>query len=155
MNIVELRKQNNITQREAASLVGIPYRTYIRYEENESYANTYKYKKIYEDLSNILRIDEEHGLLSVEKIKSLLIPVLKEHNISFCYLFGSYARGEAKENSDVDLLVDTPLTGMEFFRLVEQIRITLNKRIDLLRLEDLSKDNPIILEILKDGIRLI
>ena len=155
MNLVEIRKQNGLTQKEAAALIGVPYRTYIRYEENESYKESYKYRMIVEDLANKVRVDEEHGLLSVSKIKGLLIPILESHDIKTCYLFGSYARGEAKESSDVDLLVDTEITGIEFFKLVEEIRSSLHKKIDLLRLKDLSKDNPIALEILKEGIKIL
>ena len=155
MNLVEIRKQNGLTQKEAAALIGVPYRTYIRYEENESYKESYKYRMIVEDLANKVRVDEEHGLLSVSKIKELLIPILESHHIKNCYLFGSYSRGEAKESSDVDLLVDTEITGIEFFKLVEEIRSSLHKKIDLLRLKDLSKDNPIALEILKEGIKIL
>ena len=155
MRLVELRKQNKLTQKQAASLIGVPYRTYVRYEENESYSNSYKYKKIMEDLINIVKVDEEHGLLTVDKIKELLIPLLFKHNIAYCYLFGSYARGTAREDSDIDILVDTDITGIAFFNLVEEIRITLNKRIDLLRLVDLKSDNPLVLDILKTGIRII
>lgn len=155
MNLVEIRKQNGLTQKEAATLIGIPYRTYIRYEENEGYSSSYKYRMIVDDLTNKLRVDEEHGILSSERIKSELLPIFRKYNINYCYLFGSYSRGEARENSDVDLLIDTDITGLQFFELVEEIRTALHKKIDLLRLKDLSSDNPIILEILKEGIRII
>ena len=155
MNLSEIRKQNGLTQKQAAELIGIPYRTYIRYEENPSYVGTYKYQKIMEDLLNKVKIDEEHGMLSIDKIRELLIPVLENNGISFCYLFGSYAKGYASERSDVDLLVDTELTGFNFFGLVEEIRQALHKNIDLLRLKDLKSENPIVLEILKDGIRIL
>ena len=155
MRLIDIRKENGLTQKQAAELIGIPYRTYIRYEEESNYVGTYKYQKIMEDLINKLKIDEEHGILTVDKIKKLLIPILEKHNIRYCYLFGSYARGDAKENSDIDLLVDTDITGMDFFRLVETIRKALHKKIDLLRLKDLSSNNPIILEILKEGTRLL
>ncbi len=155
MKLVDIRKEHGLTQKQAAELVGIPYRTYVRYENDPSYVGTYKYQKIVEDLINKLRIDEEHGILSLDKIKKLLIPILDKHNIKYCYLFGSYARGEARDNSDIDLLVDTDITGMSFFALVEEIRDTLHKKIDLLRLIDLTSNNPIILEILKEGIRII
>lgn len=49
MNLVEIRKRNRLTQKEAAAMLGIPYRTYIRYEENEKYADSYKYKMITEN----------------------------------------------------------------------------------------------------------
>lgn len=155
MNLRELRKNNNLTQSQAALLVGIPYRTYVRYEENESYKDSYKYKKVFEDLENKVRIDEAHGILSLPAIKDKLLPILKNYKINYCYLFGSYARGEAKPTSDIDLLVDTDITGMAFFQLVEEIRNELKKKIDLLRLKDLQSDNPIVIEILKEGVRII
>ena len=155
MNLIEIRKRNGLTQKEAAAMLGIPYRTYIRYEENETYADSYKYKMITEKLFDLLKIDEEHGILSIDKIKELLLPILKSKNIAKCYLFGSYARNEARENSDVDLLIDTNITGLDFFNLAEEMRSVLKKKIDLVRLKDLRSDNPIILEILKEGIRLI
>lgn len=155
MNLKELRKKHGLTQKEAASLIGVPYRTYIRYEENESYVKTYKYKKMMEDLIDILKVDEEHGILTVDKIKKVLIPILKKHEIKYCYLFGSYARGDAQERSDIDLLIDTEITGLSFFKLVEEIREALCKKVDLLRLKDLEEGNPIILAILKEGIRIL
>lgn len=155
MTLMQLRKQNGLTQKEAASLVGIPYRTYVRYESNASYQDTFKYRMIFSELSNKVRIDEEHGILTIDAIKELLIPILNRYEITYCYLFGSYAKGCPKETSDVDLLVDTSLTGFDFFDLVEEIRTTLKKKIDLLRLCDLKSDNPIVIEILKEGIRLL
>ena len=71
-----------------------------------------------------------------------------------CYLFGSYAKGYATEKSDVDLLVDTDITGLDFFGLVEEFRESLHKKVDLLRLEDIRDNKEILLEILKDGIKL-
>ena len=155
MVLKQIRQQHGLTQKEASSLIGIPYRTYVRYEEDASYSTSYKYKKMVEDLNNLLRIDENHGILSITDIKSKLIPLLQSHNISFCYLFGSYARGDMAPTSDIDLLIDTDITGLDFFSLVEEIRKTLNKKIDLLRLCDIKPDNPIVVEILKEGIRLL
>jgi len=155
MLLRETRNKYGLTQKQAASLIGIPYRTYVRYEENDSFSNNYKYKKMVEDLENRLRIDEEHGVLKLSDIKAALIPVLESHNISFCYLFGSYARGDASQTSDVDILVDTDITGFDYFSLVEEIRQALSKKIDLLRLCDLKPDNPIIVEILKEGVRIL
>ena len=154
MTLKEIRKQNELTQKDAAILIGVPYRTYVRYEEKEPINNSYKYEKMILDLNDKLRIDETHGVYHLEKIKELLLPILRKHNISYCYLFGSYARNEAKPTSDIDLLVDTDMTGIRFLGLVEEIREKLCKKIDLLRLKDLEASNPIILEILKEGIKI-
>lgn len=43
---------------------------------------------------------------TIEDIKEKTIPIAKKHGISRMSLFGSYARGEATDNSDVDIFVD-------------------------------------------------
>ena len=155
MTLKELRKQNGLTQTQAAQLVGIPFRTYIRYEGEFAGKDSFKSQMIFNTLKEKTIIDEERGILTIERIKERVVPILRKHKISFCYLFGSYAKGCPKATSDIDLLVDTELSGLKFFNLVEEIRTVLNKKIDLLRLSDLKTDNPIVLEILKEGIRLL
>ena len=155
MTLKELRKKKKLSQKAASELIGIPYRTYCRYEEEPNYIGSYKYKKIYQDLFDATNVDEEHGILKLEDIKETVAPILNEFGIKYCYLFGSYARGEAKEKSDVDLLIDTDINGIDFFMLIEKIRVTLGKKVDLLRLSDIQEKNPIALEILKEGIRII
>ena len=150
----DLRKQKRLTQKEAAILIGIPYRTYVRYEENDHYANTFKYRKIIEELENKTRIDEEHGILSIQTIKEIVLPILKKHNINKCYLFGSYAKNMARDNSDIDLLVETDMTGLAYLNLIEELRDALQKKVDLLNLNDVSESNSISLTILKEGVLL-
>ncbi|MCR5333123.1 MAG: nucleotidyltransferase domain-containing protein [Bacilli bacterium] len=155
MTLKEIRTSKGLTQKQAALLINVPLRTYKRYETDDTYVNSYKYQMFINDLVSKTLVDEEHGLLSIEKIKEVVISVLKEHNINYCYLFGSYAEGRARENSDVDLLIDTEITGFEFLGMVEELRTKLAKKVDLLRLKDLQANNPIVLEILKKGVRII
>ena len=58
------------------------------------------------------------------------------------YLFGSSARNEASKFSDIDILVEldhsTPI-GMKFFAYQPELEILLNKKVDLLTSEGLSK----------------
>lgn len=61
---------------------------------------------------------------------------LRALGIGELYLFGSYARGEATETSDVDLLIDpaSPDGGIGFrpyFGAVRLIESRLGKRVDL------------------------
>ncbi|MEG0875084.1 MAG: nucleotidyltransferase family protein [Clostridiales bacterium] len=48
----------------------------------------------------------KNGVYDIEEIKQLVIPIAKKHGVSKVYIFGSYARGEAISESDIDLLVD-------------------------------------------------
>jgi predicted nucleotidyltransferase len=58
------------------------------------------------------------------------------------YLFGSYARNEPDENSDIDILVEldhaSPI-GMQFFTYAEGLQNILKKKVDIVSDEGLSK----------------
>jgi len=45
-------------------------------------------------------------MLSIPRIRECIAPVCKKYPIRRAYLFGSYARGEAAEESDVDLHIE-------------------------------------------------
>jgi len=42
----------------------------------------------------------------VEEIKNKILPILKRYGVRRASIFGSVARGEATENSDIDILVE-------------------------------------------------
>ena len=45
-------------------------------------------------------------MLSIEEIRKKISPLCKEYKIKSAYLFGSYARGEADEKSDIDIRIE-------------------------------------------------
>lgn len=45
-------------------------------------------------------------IYTVEEIKTRAIPVAQEYGVQSMSLFGSYARGDATEDSDVDFLIE-------------------------------------------------
>ena len=45
-------------------------------------------------------------IYSLKDISRLILPVAEKYAINSIYIFGSYARGSANENSDIDLLID-------------------------------------------------
>jgi len=154
MSIKELRKSLDLTQKEAFELMNIPLRTYVNYENDESKKNSIKYMYIIEKLEKYGLIDEEHGLLSLDKIKDIVQSVLSNYNVSYCYIFGSYAKRTATETSDIDLLVSTSITGMKFYGLVEQLRIELKKKVEVITLSTLEGNPSLLNEILGDGVKI-
>ncbi len=74
----------------------------------------------------------------IESIKSYFRtrPVLK------AYLFGSYVRGEADSQSDIDILVDLDYSqkiGLQFIQMKLDLEKLLNNKIDLVSSNGLSK----------------
>ena len=73
---------------------------------------------------------------TIDEIRQRVLPVAEKYRLKAVYLFGSYARGEAREDSDIDLLVD--LSGADlsgFFAiggLYNDLETALQKEIDLL-----------------------
>jgi len=69
----------------------------------------------------------------IESIKKKIVPVLKKHGVVRAGIFGSYARGEQKKNSDVDILVklSKPL-GFGFVGIQFELEDKLKTKVDLL-----------------------
>lgn len=57
----------------------------------------------------------------------------EKFNVEQIGLFGSYARGEATEESDIDILVKMPPKLFDMVSLKQQIEDDLNKKVDLIR----------------------
>lgn len=89
---------------------------------------------------------------SISNIQTLLNPIFKEYNIKKAILFGSYAKGLAAKNSDVDLLVDSGLKGLAFYGLLEDVVNALDKNVDLLDTSQIIPDSLVDREISKSGV---
>ena len=154
MTLKELRISKKITQAECANYLGIPLRTYQNYETDITKSGSMKYAFMMQKLGEYGFIDETHGILSIEQIKNICSESFENTDVEYCYLFGSYAKGNATELSDVDLLVATSASGIKFYDLVEALRENLHKKIDVLNFEQLKNNPELVNEILKDGIKI-
>lgn len=154
MNLKEIRLQKSLTQEETAKILGVTRRTYINYESGKINEDSLKYKFIVDTLKKANQIDEAHGILTIEQIKTICNDIFKDYQIEYCYLFGSYAKNKATEKSDINFLIKMPINGMKFFELLELLREKLGKKIDLLTSTQLNNNDSLIDEILKYGIRI-
>lgn len=153
MTLKQAREKLNMTQIEAANHFEISRRSYQEYENNDSYKNSIKYKYMLDDLRNQIE-NGDNRILSVDEIQSGCEDVFSRYDVDYCYLFGSYAKGKAKEDSDIDLFISTNITGLNFFSLVEELRQTFRKKVDVLSFNQLKNNNELLNEILKDGIKI-
>ena len=153
-SLKQLRIEKNLTQLQAANKIGISLRSYVSYENNANKTGTAKYNFLVHEIEKLNLLDEEHGILSKDDIIKACSNIFSDYNIDYCYLFGSYAKGKAKETSDVDLLVATDITGLKYYELLERLRESLHKKVDMIDLKQLLKNQELLNEILKDGIRI-
>jgi predicted nucleotidyltransferase len=75
-------------------------------------------------------------IYTIEQIKNLVVPIAVKYELKAIWLFGSYARGEATEKSDVDILMDytdSKIHGLwDFNRIEREFEEALKTKIDLI-----------------------
>lgn len=80
---------------------------------------------------------------SIEELQARIIPIAQKYQIKAVYLFGSYARSEATERSDIDLIVDTTGTNLKSLfalgALYCDLEDALQKKIDLITVSSLEQ----------------
>lgn len=98
-------------------------------------------------------------IYSHEQLSRLVTPIAKKYHIPAVYLFGSYARGTAREDSDIDLLIDTSGTEIKSLLQLSAIMLELEavtgKSIDLITANSLTQksDRPSALRFRETVIR--
>lgn len=88
----------------------------------------------YAYLRNLILNDIKPNILTIKQIRERIKPVIQKHNIKDVYLFGSYSRGEANRDSDVDLYCDKgDIKGLfDEVGLINELEEALGKRVDLI-----------------------
>ena len=84
-------------------------------------------------ITNLIMNDIKPNVLSIKQIKERIKPIIKKHQIKDVYLFGSYSRGEANADSDVDIYCDKGdlRTLYDEVDLIEELEDALSKKVDL------------------------
>ncbi|MHB1381620.1 MAG: nucleotidyltransferase family protein [Thermoleophilia bacterium] len=68
----------------------------------------------------------------LEILEKASTELAERYGISYIALFGSYARGEQSEDSDVDILVEiAPSIGLRFVEVAEYLEQLLGVRVEL------------------------
>jgi len=70
----------------------------------------------------------------LEEIKQRMLPVLKRHDVGRAAIFGSVARGDSEEDSDLDVLVELPSTKslLDLVALKLDLEEALGREVDVL-----------------------
>jgi len=142
-------------------LITLP--TQAKEEENFVPANyPEKYTREYVD-----KITPQYKVIGKEEVFYVALDMLKNtsgnfsrlailgNNLTGIYLHGSAVMGCFQPGkSDIDLLLDSGLRGLNFVGLVEDIRIALDKEVDIFDVSHIVPQSRISSEILRDGVTI-
>jgi hypothetical protein len=92
---------------------------------------------------------------TISEIQEIVSKLAREYGAQRVYLFGSYARGDMTEDSDIDLRIDKgSIRGLEFAGLLGDLEDALGTHVDLIStagmddsfLEEIHQDEVLLYE---------
>ena len=94
--------------------------------------------------------------LSRTEIEQVIRELLHKYHAEYALLFGSYARGEATPNSDIDLVVvgGPGFRARDIFARGEELRQLTRKDADVFELRELNTGTPCYNTVMQEGVRI-
>lgn len=93
-------------------------------------------------------------IYTLEDIKKMIKEILIQTEVEKAILFGSYAKNEPTEQSDIDILLDSngKIKGLRYFAIIDMIRKKFDKDVDIIDKTEIDKNSKIEKEIERTGI---
>lgn len=95
-------------------------------------------------------------IYTTDELLRIILPILKKYRAESALLFGSYARQEATQTSDIDLLV---IGGAEFdptdvFCIADELHRATGKAVDVYELCELEQGSPFYNTVMNEGVQV-
>ena len=85
--------------------------------------------------------DRTEPRYDLEELKRIISPIVSRYDIDRVYLFGSYARGNVGEKSDIDLRVDADrLRTLDLCGLMVRLEEALMTSVDVVPTDSMSRE---------------
>lgn len=94
--------------------------------------------------------------LSRQEIERCIKILLRKYHADYAVLFGSYAREEADEDSDIDVIVfgGDGFRARDIFAFGEELRELTQKKVDAFEIREIDRDTELYRHILREGVRI-
>lgn len=78
----------------------------------------------------------------INEIRKAVVPIAHSYGVRRLYLFGSYAKGTANEESDIDLLIEKgePMSLLKISGMRQMVQEALNLSVDLITTTGIGDD---------------
>jgi len=77
---------------------------------------------------------------TIDEIKRISIPIAQRYGVKKLALFGSYAKGDQKSNSDIDFLIEKGrIQGLDFFGFINNLEDNFGVHVDVLTYDSLKE----------------
>lgn len=85
-------------------------------------------------------------IYTTDEIRQRIAPVAEKYQLRAVYLFGSYARNEATDDSDIDILVDlagSSVRGWVIGGVYNDLNESIGKNVDMVTVDALNENKDI------------
>ena len=95
-------------------------------------------------------------MLSMTEIEQTIQELLRRYHAEGALLFGSYARGDATENSDIDVAIigGAYFRKTDIFAFAEELRSRTGKEVDAFEMCEINVGTPFYDAVMKEGKRI-
>lgn len=96
------------------------------------------------------------GVMSRGELETIIRELLHKYHAEYALLFGSYARGEATADSDIDVIVfgGEHFRARDIFAFGEELRQRTNKDVDAFEIREVNVGTPFYEAVMEEGVRI-
>lgn len=95
-------------------------------------------------------------VIEYSSLESRIKELAAKYHAEAAYLFGSYARGEARADSDLDVLIDggENFYPADVFSIAEELHRTFGKPVDVYEVSEINEGTPFYRSVMQDRLRV-
>ena len=96
------------------------------------------------------------SVITMNELEKMIRELLHKYHAEYALLFGSYARGEATADSDIDVIVygGANFRPADIFAFGEELRQLTGKEVDAFEIREVNVGTPFYHAVMDEGVRI-